>query len=100
MPKLKREKPGSTSKSELQKVQKQYTQGRAAYVSVDNLLRARNLSISKVRHFSHSVPSYRKNTLTTHKFKRMKAFAGFKNENCFMDLAYVVNLAKNNNGVK
>ena len=30
----------------------------------------------------------------------MKAFARFKNEIWFMDLAYVDKLAKNNNGVK
>ena len=39
-------------------------------------------------------------TLATRKFKRMKAFARFKNEIWCMDLAYVDKLAKDNNGVK
>ena len=34
------------------------------------------------------------------KFKRMRAFARFRNEICCMDLAYVDKLAKENNGVK
>ena len=80
MPKLKREEPGSPSKSECQKLQKLYTQGGAAYGSVRNLVKASNLSVSKVRQFLHSKPSYTKITLATRNFKRMKAFARFKNE--------------------
>ena len=100
MPKLKREKAGSLSKSERQKLQRLYTHGGAAYGSVRNLVKASNLSVSKVRQFLHSKPSYSKFTLATRKFKRMKAFARFKNEIWFMDLAYVEKLAKDNNGVK
>ena len=80
MPKLKREEAGSLSKSERQKLQRLYTQGGAAYGSVRNLVKASNLSVSKLRQFLHSKPSYRKFTLATPKFKRMKAFARFKNE--------------------
>ena len=65
-----------------------------------NLVKARNLSVSKVRHFLHSKPSYTKLTLATREFKRIKAFAIFKNEIWCMDLAYVGKLAKDNNGVK
>ena len=100
MPKLKREEAGSLSKSERQKQQRLYTQGGAAYGSVRNLVKASNLSVSKVRQFLHSKPSYTKFTLATHKFKRMKSFARFKNEIWCMDLAYVDKLAKDNNGVK
>ena len=100
MPKLKRGEAGSLSKSEGQKLQKLYTQGGAAYGSVRNLVKASNLSVSKVRQFSHSKPSYTKFTLATRKFKRMKAFARFKNEIWCMDLAYVEKLAKDNNDVK
>ena len=100
MPKLKREEAGSLSKSERQNLQRLYTQGGAAYGSVRNLVKASNLSVSKVRQFLHSKPSYTKFTLATRNFKRMKAFARFKNEIRCMDLAYVDRLAKDNNGVK
>ena len=95
MPKIKREKAGSLSKSERQKLQRLYTQGGAAFGSVRNLVKASNLSVSKVRQFLHSKPSYTKFTLATRKFKRMKAFATFKSENLCMDLAYVDKLTKN-----
>ena len=65
-----------------------------------NLVKASNLSVSKVRQFLHSKPSNTKFTLATRKFKRFKAFARFKNEIWCMDLAYVDKLAKDNNGVK
>ena len=100
MPKLKRERAGSLLKSELQRVQRLYTQGAAAYGSMRNLVKASNLSVSKVRQFLHSKPSYTKFRLATRKFKRMKAFARFKNEIWCMDLAYVDKLAKDNKGVK
>ena len=100
MPKLKREEAGSLSKSERQKLQSLYTEGGAAYGSVRNLLKASNLSVSKVRQFLHSKPFYTQFTLATRKFKRMNAFARFKNEIWCMDLAYVDKLAKDNNGVE
>ena len=53
-----------------------------------------------VRQFLHSKPSNTKFNRATRKFKRTKAFAIFKNENCCMDLAHVDKLAKDNNGVK
>ena len=88
------------STSERQKLQRLYTQGGAAYGSVRNLVKASILSVSKVRQFLHSKPSYTKFTLATRKFKRMKAFARFKNEIGCLELAYVDKLAKDNNGVK
>ena len=100
MPKLKREEAGSLSKSEQQKLQRLYTRGGDAYGSVRNLVKASNLSVSKVRQFLHSKPSYTKFTLATRKFKHMKAIARFKNEIWCMDLPYVDKLAKDNNGVK
>ena len=100
MPKLKREEAGSLSKSERQKLQRLYTQDGAAYGSVRNLVKASNQSVSKVRQFLYSKPSYTKFTLATRKFKPTKAFARFKNEIWCMDLAYVDKLAKDNNGVK
>ena len=100
MPKLKREEPGSLSISERQKLQRLYTQGGAAYGSVHNLVKASDLSVSKVRQFLLSKPSYTKITLATREFKRMKAFARFKIEIWCMDLACVDKLAKDINGVK
>ena len=100
MPKLKREEAGSLSKSERQKLQRLYTQGGAAYGSVRNLVKSSNLSVSKVRQFLHSRPSFTKFTLATRKFKRMKAFARCKNEIWCTYLAYLDKLAKDNNGVK
>ena len=100
MPKLKREETGSLSKSERQKLQRLYTQGGAAYGSMRNLMKASNLSVSKVRPIFHSKLYYTKITLATRKFRQMKAFARFKNEIWCMDLAYVAELAKDNNGVK
>ena len=80
MPKQKREEAGSLSKSERKKLQRLYTQGGTAYGSVRNLEKASNLSVSKVRQLLHSKPSYTKYTPVIRKFKRMKAFARFKNE--------------------
>ena len=100
MPKLKREEAGSFSKSERQKLQTLYTEGGAAYVSVRNLVKASNLSVSKVRQSLHSKTSNTLFTLVTRKFKRMKAIARFKNEFWCMKLAYNDKLDKINNCVK
>ena len=100
MLKLKREAAGSHSKSERQKLQRLYTQRGAAYGSLRNSVKASSLSVSKVRHFLHSKPSFTKFPLATRRFKCMKVFARFKNEIWCMDLAYVDKLAKENNGVK
>ena len=100
MLKLKKEEAGSLSKYERQKLQRLYTQGAAAYGSVRNLAKARRLPVSKVRQFLHSKDAYTKFTLAARKFKRMRAFARFRNEIWCMDLAYVDKLAKENNGVK
>ena len=77
-----------------------HTQGAAAYGSVRNLAKASRLPLSKVKQFLHSKDSYTNFTLTARKFKRMRAFARFRNEIWCMDLAYVDKLAKENNGVK
>ena len=73
-------KAGLLSKSELQKLQRLYTEGGAAYGSVRNLVKASNLLVSRVKHFLLSKSSNTKITLATRKFKRMMAFASFKNE--------------------
>ena len=100
MQKLKIEEPGSLSKYECQKLQRLYTQGAAAYGSVRNLAKASRVPVSKVKQFLHSKDSYTNFTLAARKFKRMRAFASFRNEIWCMDLACVDKLAKENNGVK
>ena len=100
MPTLKIEEVGSLSKYERQKLQRLYTQGAAAYGSVNNLAKPRRLPVSKVRQFLHSKDSYTKYTLAAQKFKRMRAFARFRNGIWCMHLAYDDILAKKNNGVK
>ena len=100
MPKLKKEELGSLSKPERQKLQRLYTQGFAAYGSVRSLAKTAKLCPSKVREFLHSKTSYTRFTQATRKFKRIKAFARFKDEIWCMDLAYVDKLAKDKNGVK
>ena len=79
---------------------RKYTQGNAAYGSVRNLAKASRLPVSKVRQFLYSKASYTKISLATRKFKRIRAFARLKNEICCMNLAYVDELAKANNGAK
>ena len=100
MPKLKIEEAGSLSKYERQKLQRLYTQGAAAYGSVRNLATASRLLVSKVRQFLHSKNSFTKFTLAAREFKRMRAFAIFRNKIRCIDLAYVDKLAKEDNGVK
>ena len=99
MPELKIDEAGSLSKYERQKLQRLYTQGAAACGSVRNLAKASRLPVSKVRQFFHSKASYTKFTLAARKFKKMSAFARFRNEILCTDLAYVDKLAKENNGV-
>ena len=65
---------------ERQKLQRLYTQGAAAYGSVRNLAKASRLPVSKVRQFLLSKVSYTKFISVTQKFKRIRAFARFKNE--------------------
>ena len=88
------------SKSERQKLQRHYTQGFAAYGSKRNLAEAAKRSPSKVIEFLLSKPSYTGFTQATRKFKTMRAFSRFKHEIWCVDLAYVDQLAQDNNGVK
>ena len=81
-------------------LQRLHTQSGAVCGSVRNLVKASNLSVPKVRQFLHLKPSYTKFTLATREFKRMKAFARFKNQIWCMDVAFVDKLAKDNNGVR
>ena len=99
MPRVKKEKLGSLSKSERQKLQRLYTQELAAYDSVRILAKAAKLSASNVSEFLQSESSYTRFTQETRNFKGMRAFARFKDQTWVMDLSYVDKLAKNGNGV-
>ena len=99
MPKQEIEETGSLSKSERRKLQRLYTHGPAAYGSVRNLAKATNLPVSTFRLFLHSKDSYTKIALATRKFRRMRAFARYKNEIWCIDLAFVDKLAKDNRGI-
>ena len=100
MPNKKREGAGFLSRSEKQKLQKLYSEGYAAYGSVKNMTKASKLPVSKVQYFLHSKSSYTRFNQATRKFRKMRAFARFKNDIWRMDLAFVDKLAKDNNGVK
>ena len=100
MPRVKKEGLGSHSKSERQNLQRLYLQGFAAYDSVRNLAEAVKFSPSKVRELLQSKTSYTRFAQVTRKFRRMRAFARFKNGIWCMDLAYVDKLVKDINGVK
>ena len=100
MPKVEKEELGSLSNFQLEKLQRLYTQGFAACGSVRNLAKAAKLFPSKVREFLHSKTSYTKFTQAIQKFRRLRTFARFKGEIWCTDLAYLIKLAKDNNGVK
>ena len=80
MPTKKREGAGFLSRSEKQKLQKLYSEGPAAYGSVNTLTKASKLPVSKVHYFLHSKSSYTGFNQATRKFRRMRAFARFKKE--------------------
>ena len=78
MLKPKKEEAVSLSKYERFKLQKLQIQGGAAYGSVCYLVKASNLSVSKVTRFWPSKPSFVKSILAARKFKNLKIFARFK----------------------
>ena len=88
------------SKNEPRKLQKLYSEGGAAYSSVQILVKTRKSPTSKVRQFVPSKTSWTKFFWPTSKFRRKEPFARFRNEIWCMDLAFVDQLARDNNGVK
>ena len=74
-----RKKAGSLSRHEHQNLQRLYTQGGAAYESVQNLVKAGRLPASKVRQFLQSKPFSTKFNLAASKFKRMETICKFQN---------------------
>ena len=80
MPKKNRERAGFLSRFEKQKLQKFCSEGSAAYGSVKNLTNASKLRVSEVQCFLHSKSSYTRFIQATRNFRRMRAFARFRNE--------------------
>ena len=100
MPKPNRKEAGSFSGHELQKLQRLYIQGGAAYGSLCISVKPSHLPVPKVRQFLHSKRLYTKITLATPNVKRVKAFAKIRNKIWCLYLASVDKLVKDENGVK
>ena len=79
---------------------KLYRHGRAAYGSINNLVKESGLSRKKVELFLHSKNSYTKYRQAKKKFPRLAVYAKHKNEIWCADLAQVDKLAEWNNGIK
>ena len=88
MPKPQREEAESLPEYEHEKLKRLYTQGGAVFGSVQNLVKAKRLSISKVRQFLNSKHSYTEVNIATGYFEKFDPFARFKSKFCRMQLAY------------
>ena len=100
MPKQKMEELGSLSKSEKVRLNRFYSRGRAAYVSIQNLSKTSGLSKKKVEKFLQTKTSYTKFGPPIRFFRKFQAFSNYINEIWCMDLAFVEKLASQNNRVK
>ena len=89
MPKQKIEELGSLSKSEKVRLNKLYSRGRAAYGSIQNLIKVSGLSKKKVEKFLQTKTSYTKFGPPIRSFRRLQAFSKCINEIWCMDLAFV-----------
>ena len=93
-------KYGHLSESERKTLEKLYTQGPAAYGSVENLKKASKLPKRKVETFLAQTDAHTKYHAPRKKFPRLKVQAYRINEIWSIDVAYMDKLAKYNNGVK
>ena len=94
------EEIGSISKSEKVRLKRLFSRGRAAYCSIQNLIKASGLSKKKVEKFSQTKTSYTKFVPPIRCLRRLQAFSKNINEFWCRDLAFVDKLASQNNGVK
>ena len=92
--------PGALSHSEKRLLQGLYTEGPAAYGSIDALVSASNLSRKKVSAFVHGKKAYTKYKLPRRKFARLGVMAKYINEIWCLDLAHLDKLEEDNQGVK
>ena len=100
MPKKKRKGAGFFSTSELQKLQKLHSEGSEARGSVKNFTKASKLPVSNKQNCFKPKSSITRFDQPTRKFRRLRAFARFKNKILCMRLAFVDKLATDNNRVK
>ena len=91
---------GQLSESERKTLEKLYTQGPAAYGSVENLNKASRLPKRKVETFLSQTDAHTKHRAPRKKFPQIKVHAYRINEIWSLDVAYMDKLAKYNNGVK
>ena len=83
------EEVGSVSKFGLQILHRLNTHGGYVYGYVRNLEKTSNLPVPKVRQFSFSKPSYTKQTMARHRFKKIRPFVKFKIDICYKDQTHV-----------
>ena len=93
-------KRGQLSEKDKKVLEKLYTQGAAAYGSVQNLTKASKLSKSKVENFSADTDTHTKYRTPRKKFPRLKVQAYRINEFWSIDVPNMDKIAKFNNGVK
>ena len=74
--------------------------GPALFGSVNNLIKASNLSRKKVKHFLHTEPAYTKYRTVIRKTPRLKVIVYDVDEIWSLDLAFVDKLAQYNHDVK
>ena len=100
MPKAKNEEAGSLSETERAALQRLYREEKAAYGAVQSLQKTSGLSKKKVTNFLYRKKSYTKFRQAIRHFKRLTAFAKRINEIWCLELAFMDELSKFNNGVK
>ena len=92
---------GKITKIEEKLLKTKYSEkGRALFGSVNNLIKATNLSRKKVKHFHHTEPAYTKNRTVIQKMPRLKLIVYDIDEIWSLDLAIVDKLAQYNHDVK
>ena len=92
---------GKITKIEEKMLKTKYSdKGPALFGSVNNLIKATNLSRKKVKQFLHTEPAYTKNRTVIRKTPRLKVIVYKIDEIWSLDLAFVDKLAQCNHDVK
>ena len=92
---------GKITKIEEKLLKTKYSdKGPALFGSVNNLIKASNLSRKKVKHFLHTEPAYTKYRTVIRKTPRLKVIVYDIDEIWSLDLAFVDKLAQYNHDVK
>ena len=91
---------GAITHSERRTLQGLYTNGAAAYGSINSLVESSGISRKKVLEFLHGKQAYTKYKLPRRKFKRLGVMAKYIDEIWCLDLAHMDKLADENSGEK